>query len=93
MPTGQELTNMPMAVAISLPANQSVTILDIRTLRMTPPMPANRRPPICISQLGDSAIMTPPQTISTSPNTTAGLSPKRLPILPPGSASTMPGDR
>src|SRR5216683_809781 len=32
IPAGQELTKIAMAVAISLPANQSVTIFDINTL-------------------------------------------------------------
>src|SRR3954468_4147247 len=47
IPAGHELTKIAMAVAISLPANQSVTIFDIRTLSTTPPMPAKMRPAIC----------------------------------------------
>jgi hypothetical protein len=34
-----------MAVAISRPANQSVTIFDIKTLSSTPPVPATSRGP------------------------------------------------
>ena len=39
IPAGQELTKIAIEVAISLPANQSVTILDMTTLSTTPPMP------------------------------------------------------
>ena len=53
IPSGQELTNTAIAVAISLPANQSVTIFDISTLSSTPPMPATSRPASCSVQLAE----------------------------------------
>jgi len=39
MPSGQEFRNTAIAVPISLPANQSVTIFDIKTFSSTPPVP------------------------------------------------------
>jgi len=46
MPISHELTKIAMAVASSLPVNQSATIFVIKTLMSTPPMPATRRPEI-----------------------------------------------
>ncbi len=52
MPTGHELTKMPMAVAMSRPANQSVTILVMNTVTNTPPAPATTRAATCIDHVG-----------------------------------------
>jgi len=43
---GHELTKIAIAVAISLPANQSATIFVIWTLSRTPPAPPSNRPAI-----------------------------------------------
>jgi len=75
MPSGQEFRNTAIAVPISLPANQSVTIFDIKTFSSTPPVPANRRPASCSSQLVEPAIVSPPQAIRASPAMTTVLSP------------------
>jgi hypothetical protein len=93
MPTGQEFTKIPMADAISLPANQSVIIFDISTLSSTPPMPARSRPASCQPHADANAISSPPPIISARPNSTAALSPQRRPISPPGRAMARPGAR
>jgi hypothetical protein len=93
IPTGQEFTKIPIAVAISRPANQSVTIFDIRTFSTTPPTPAITRPAICASHAAPKVETAPPSVISANPARTAPLSPKNRPIAPPGSAITRPGDR
>src|SRR5947209_6291203 len=93
IPAGQELTKIAMAVAISLPANQSVTIFDINTLSMTPPMPAPTRPAICQCHVGANAMRRPPAIIRIRPKRTTRLSPKRRPISPPGNAKAIPGAR
>jgi hypothetical protein len=91
MPAGQELTKIAIAVAISLPANQSVTILVIRTLSNTPPPPATSRPAICHPHDSDATIASSPASISARAKATVTLSPNFWPIAPPGSASATPG--
>ncbi len=84
-------TNIAIAVAISLPANQSVTILVIWTLSSTPPAPATSRPAICRLHACENAIARPPASISSSAAITVVLSPNFWPIAPPGNASATPG--
>jgi len=91
MPAGHELTKIAIAVAISLPANQSATIFVICTLSMTPPAPLTTLPAICMNQESDSAIARPPISINDSATSTVCLSPNFRPIAPPGKASTTPG--
>ena len=91
MPTGHEVTKMAIAVAISLPANQSVTIFVIMTPSKTPPPPAISRPAICQPQESDATMASWPINISTSAPATVALSPNLFPIAPPGSDSATPG--
>ncbi len=44
IPAGQLLTKIAMAVIISFPANQSATILVIKTFNKMAPIPLMRRP-------------------------------------------------
>ena len=90
-PAGHELTKIAIAVAISRPANQSVSILVISTLSSTPPLPAIMRPTICQPQASEAAIASEPTSISPNPTATAGLSPNLRPIAPPGNAIATPG--
>ena len=91
MPAGHELTKIAIAVAISLPANQSVTIFVIKTLRMTPPAPATSRPAICQPQESDSHHGELADQHQQQRADTVALSPNLFPIAPPGNASTTPG--
>ncbi|MEY9648115.1 hypothetical protein ABIF26_002468 [Bradyrhizobium elkanii] len=75
MPAGHELMKMAIAVAISRPANQSATILVIRTFRRTPPMPAVSRPAICTLHDVDVVISNSPTSIIRRPARTTTLSP------------------
>lgn len=84
---------MAIAVASSLPMNQSVTILDMSTLSRTPPKPASRRPASWPFQVGASIMTSPPAIMSVRPSSTTDLSPNRRPTSPPGSANTSPGAR
>ena len=93
MPTGQELTKIAIAVAISRPANQSVTIFDMETFRSTPPIPDRIRPTSWAAHDSPSVIRTPPATMRQRPLTTTRRSPKRRPNEPPGIASAIPGAR
>ena len=90
-PAGHELTKIAIAVAISLPANQSALILVSCTVSSTPPAPEISRPAICQPHASLNAIARLPAAIKMSATTVVGLSPKVLPIAPPGSASTTPG--
>ena len=79
MPAGHELTKIAIAVAISLPANQSVTIFVSWTLSNTPPAPAISRPAICTAPGIRSAMASSPISINTSAPSTVALSPNLLP--------------
>jgi len=90
-PAGHELTKIAIAVAISLPANQSVTIFDISTLSKTPPPPAISRPAICQPQESEAIMASWPINISSSAPDTVALSPNLFPIAPPGNDNATPG--
>jgi hypothetical protein len=75
MQIGHEFTKMPIAVAISLFANRSVTIFDMSTLRRTPPTPLRRRPANCQDQPETSAMTRPPLIMRTRPDATSVVSP------------------
>ena len=79
-----------MAVTISLPANQSVTILVSMIDSAMPPTPAISRP-IRASGNDSDALMTPPIAIKARPRMTTLLAPKRWPRTPLGAATTVPG--
>lgn len=85
------MTKIAIAVAISLPANQSVPILVSCTVSSTPPAPEASRLAICQPQRSVVAMIRLPAVISSSAAMVVGLSPRVRPIAPPGSASTMPG--
>ena len=91
MPNGQELMKSAIAVPISRPANQSVTIFVISTLSSTPPIPAATRAADCGPQSGTAAITSPPATIKSSASDTTRRSPNRRARPLPGSATTIPG--
>ena len=77
IPTGQEFIKIAIAVAISCPENQSVTIFVNTTLIITAPAPAASRPAICNGHEGASAISTPPASMRASAPITVALSPSR----------------
>ena len=93
MPIGQELMNIPMAVPISWPENQSTSILVITMLTTTPPIPASTRPARRTLQLSPNVIIRPPASIATRLHPTTFRSPKRAARLPPGMATITPGPR
>ena len=80
-----------MAVTISRPANQSVTILEISTVTRTAPVPLTMRPAAAIANDEPNPIIAPPTAISASPTSTTRFAPKRWPSMPPGKAMTTPG--
>ena len=91
-PNGQLAIEIAMAVTISRPANQSVTILATSTVSSTAPVPEISRPAAAVANDALTPITTPPIAISAKPTSTTHLAPKRWPSMPPGSAITMPGN-
>ena len=73
IPAGHELTKIAIAVAISLPANQSVSIFVSCTLRITPPIPATSRAAICRFHESANAMVKLPTSISANAPSTVPL--------------------
>ena len=90
-PNGQLAIEIAIAVTISRPANQSVTILATSTVSRTAPVPEISRPAAAAANDALSPITAPPSAINASPTSTTRLAPKRWPSMPPGKAITMPG--
>ena len=92
IPAGHELTKIAIAVAISLPANQSVIILVIRTLSSTPPaacdQPPRHLPSPVLRRRHRKLAQQHQRERADRPSR---LSPNFWPIAPPGNASAMPG--
>ncbi len=80
-----------MAVASSLPANQSVTIFTSCTLSATAPTPLSNRPAAASQNTPPCTVSSPPSPISASPIITTCRSPISTPSRAPGMAITMPG--
>ena len=90
-PTGQLVSMTAIAVAISLPTNQSAIILTSRMFIRTAPVPLARRPTAAGRNPPLAAVTAPPTAMRARLATTTRRSPKRWPSSPPGIAKTAPG--
>ena len=92
MPAGHAVSMIAIAVAISLPANQSATIFANTVFAKMKPAPLSVRPTAATAKLPLDAVISAPTAMSASPAIATGRSPKRRPRSPPGNASTTPGN-
>jgi hypothetical protein len=91
MPSGKVASIRPSAVAISLPANQSVVIFATCIVTSTPPAPLSRRATIAIPREELTASSPDPTVSSPSAPSSVALSPRRPLTSPPGRAMKTPG--